>query len=427
MTWQQALDYLYAQLPMFHRIGAAAYKNNLDNIHALDKILNHPHTTYPSIHIAGTNGKGSVSSMLAAIYQTAGFRTGLFTSPHLKDFRERIRVDGKMISRHYVIRFINKHRKEFEKIKPSFFEWTTALAFDYFRSKKVDIAIIETGLGGRLDSTNIISPELSVITNIGRDHANLLGNTLQKIAAEKAGIIKPRIPVVIGEKQSAVEDIFHEKAKETGSKLVFASDSFKAVKKSDEVKQMRLDIFFKRKMYLENVILDLAGNYQLKNVCTVLQSVQMLKEKFPVQDKQIRNALKKVKTLTGFNGRWTVLSKKPLIIADTGHNPEGISEVMKQLSGLQFTHLHVVFGMVADKDIASVLRLLPMNAFYYFCKPAVPRGLDERQLYMAAEKFYLKGKCFSSVKKAFKAAKAGASKSDLIFIGGSTFVVSEII
>lgn len=427
MIWRQALEYLYAQLPMFHRIGAAAYKNNLDNTLALDEQLKHPHRNYPCIHIAGTNGKGSVSNMLAAVYQSAGYRTGLFTSPHLKDFRERIRVDGKMISRQYVIRFIESHRKQFEKIKPSFFEWTTALAFDYFRSKKVDIAIIETGLGGRLDSTNIITPVLSVITNIGWDHSNLLGDSLQKIAAEKAGIIKPKVPVVIGEKQSSVKDVFQRKSKETESKIVFASENFKAIRKSAMIDGMKADILYKQKTYLKNVNMDLAGNYQLKNVCTVLQSVKLLIEKFPVTDNQFRKALKQVRKLTGFKGRWTVLSKQPLVIADTGHNREGISEVIKQIESVKFSRLHFVLGMVADKDIPSVLKLLPKKAEYYFCKPSVPRGLPAEELSRQAKEFALSGKHFPSVKSAYKGAKANAGKKDLIFIGGSTFVVAEII
>lgn len=427
MTWQQALDYLYAQLPMFHRIGAAAYKNNLDNSLALDKLLRHPHKNFPCIHIAGTNGKGSVSNMLAAIYQSAGYKTGLFTSPHLKDFRERIRVNGKMISRQYVIRFIEHHRKPFERIKPSFFEWTTALAFDYFRSKKVDIAIIETGLGGRLDSTNIITPELSVITNIGWDHANLLGDTLPKIAAEKAGIIKQGVPVVIGEKQKPVQSVFIKKANECNSPLIFASDNFMARIIDARLHSLKLNIFKNRKLCLKALTLDLTGYYQIKNVCTVLQSVSLLNEKFSVNQKQIRNGLKQVKKLTGFTGRWAVLSKHPLIITDTGHNREGISEVMKQITSIKFNRLHIVLGMVADKDVSSVLKQLPENAEYYFCRPAIPRGMPEAELRNRAMLVNLSGNEFPSVRSALKAAKARAGKSDLIFIGGSTFVVAEII
>lgn len=427
MTWQQAIDYLYAQLPMFHRIGAPAYKNNLNNSLALDALLGHPHKAYPCIHIAGTNGKGSVSNMLAAIYQAAGLKTGLFTSPHLKDFRERIRVDGKMISRQYVIRFITKYKEEFEKISPSFFEWSTALAFDFFRSKKADIAIIETGLGGRLDSTNIITPVLSVITNIGWDHADLLGNTLQKIASEKAGIIKPSVPVVIGEKQQNVKRVFELKAKANLSPLVFASENFKALKKSSFAEGMMVDIIHKGKIYLRNLALDLGGLYQLKNVCTVIQAVSMLNEKFPVSESQLRYALKNVKMLTGFKGRWTVLSKKPLIIADTAHNREGIGEVIKQLGSIPYQRLHVVLGMVKDKDAVAVLKLFPKNAQYYFCKPSVPRGMPEEDLCRLAAGLMLKGRAFPSVKSALKEARINAGSRDLIFVGGSTFVVAEII
>jgi dihydrofolate synthase/folylpolyglutamate synthase len=427
MTWQQALDYLYAQLPMFHRIGAAAYKNNLDNSLALDALLNHPHQHFACIHIAGTNGKGSVSNMLAAIYQTAGYRTGLYTSPHLKDFRERIRINGKMINRQFIIRFIEQHRRDFETIKPSFFEWTTALAFEYFKQKKVDLAVIETGMGGRLDSTNIITPVISIITNIGWDHAHLLGNTLQKIAAEKAGIIKHGVPLVIGEKQKAIQSVFKQKAKDMNTQAVFASENFETEMKSSGFKEMKVDIMHHGKPYLKSVRMDLAGHYQLKNVCTVLQSVHLLNPKFPVKKEQIIKALKQVRKLSGFNGRWTVLAKRPLIIADTGHNKEGIAEVMKQINTITYKRLHIVLGMVADKDIASVLKLLPKTAYYYFCQPAVPRGLDAVQLAEAAAKFKLAGNTFSSVKSALKAAKKQAGNHDLIFIGGSTFVVAEII
>jgi dihydrofolate synthase/folylpolyglutamate synthase len=332
-----------------------------------------------------------------------------------------------MINRQFIIRFIEQHRRDFETIKPSFFEWTTALAFEYFKQKKVDLAVIETGMGGRLDSTNIITPVISIITNIGWDHAHLLGNTLQKIAAEKAGIIKHGVPLVIGEKQKAIQSVFKQKAKDMNTQAVFASENFETEMKSSGFKEMKVDIMHHGKPYLKSVRMDLAGHYQLKNVCTVLQSVHLLNPKFPVKKEQIIKALKQVRKLSGFNGRWTVLAKRPLIIADTGHNKEGIAEVMKQINTITYKRLHIVLGMVADKDIASVLKLLPKTAYYYFCQPAVPRGLDAVQLAEAAAKFKLAGNTFSSVKSALKAAKKQAGNHDLIFIGGSTFVVAEII
>ncbi len=429
MTWKQALDYLYAQLPMFHRIGPPAYKHSLDNSFRLDRLLNYPHRHYSCIHIAGTNGKGSVANMLAAIYQSAGWRTGLYTSPHLKDFRERIRVNGKMISRQYVIRFIEKNRNEFERIHPSFFEWTTALAFDYFRFKKTDIAIIETGMGGRLDSTNIITPVISVITNIGWDHVPLLGNSLQEIAWQKAGIIKPEIPVVIGQEQDKVKDIFLQCAAQLHSPIFFASRHFHArmIGKYNFRSAFRhYRITYKNKPYM-HIKTDLMGDYQARNVCTVLQTVQCLKDAFPVSRKHIRQALQQVGRLTGFQGRWSILNKRPLIIADTGHNSDGIAEVIKQIQSLPYRQLHIVFGLVKDKDIESILKLLPVQASYYFCTPAIPRGLDANTLRSIAAQYGLKGDCYPSVRSAFKQACHHAVDKDIIFVGGSTFVVAEVL
>lgn len=429
MTYKQTLDFFYAQLPMFHRVGAAAYKANLDNTIAICKLLDNPQHAFKTIHVAGTNGKGSVSHMLAAILQQAGYKTGLYTSPHLKDFRERIRVNGKMISRKYVCDFTENYKNDFEKIKPSFFEMTVGLAFDYFRKQKVDIAVIETGLGGRLDSTNIITPEISVITNIGWDHTNLLGNTLKKIAVEKAGIIKNTVPVVIGETQKETHKTFIATARKMKSPIFFADADFKAVLKKDSSltrNKIIVDLFSKQNLYLRNLEMDLTGRYQLKNVCTVLQVQQLLK-KFPVSESDLRAALKNVKQSTGLAGRWQIISKHPFIICDTGHNLDGIREVLKQLKSLKFKKLHFVLGMVSDKDVSKILQLLPKQAVYYFCKAKIPRGMDAAILAQQAQIHGLAGTLHASVKKALNTAKKNAGKQDLIFVGGSTFTVAEVI
>lgn len=429
MTYKQTLDFFYAQLPMFHRVGAAAYKANLDNTISICNLLDNPQHAFKTIHVAGTNGKGSVSHMLAAILQQAGYKTGLYTSPHLKDFRERIRINGKMISKKYVCDFTEDYKSDFKKIKPSFFEMTVGLAFDYFRNKKVEIAVIETGLGGRLDSTNIITPELSVITNIGWDHTNLLGNTLKKIAAEKAGIIKNSIPVVIGETQKETHKTFIATARKIKSPFFFADAAFKAILKKDSSlisDKIIVDIYFKKKLYTRNLEMDLTGRYQLKNICTVLQAQQLL-ENFPVSESDLRLALKKVKPSTGLSGRWQIISKHPLIICDTGHNVDGIKEVLKQIKTLKFKKLHFVLGMVSDKDVSKILKLLPKQAVYYFCKANIPRGMDAGILAQEAQIHGLAGTSYSSVIKALNAAKKNAGKKDVIFVGGSTFTVAEVI
>jgi dihydrofolate synthase/folylpolyglutamate synthase len=429
VTYRQTLDYLYTQLPMFHRVGAAAYKADLNNTVAISNLLNHPENKFRSVHIAGTNGKGSTSHMLAAILQEAGYKTGLYTSPHLKDFRERIRINGKMIPENTVIAFVEKHFEAFEKIKPSFFEWTVGLAFDYFAEECVDVAVIETGLGGRLDSTNIISPLLSVITNIGRDHMNLLGDTLEKIATEKAGIIKKNIPLVIGEKQSAVENVFIEKAKKMDSELIFADAQLRCetVGKGDQ-NFLVLNIFKEGKLILENLVLDLTGKYQEKNVLTVLQSViQLRKSGMLITDQHVFSALKKVKATTGLMGRWQTLSEKPLTICDVAHNTDGIKYVMEQIRHTPHLHLHVVLGVVNDKDVSGMLAVLPPSATYYFCKADIPRAMPADELKMGAEKFSLKGNSYSSVKDALRQARSQAKEKDLIWVGGSTFVVAEVL
>jgi len=435
MSYQQTLDYLYSQLPMFTRDGPSAFKKDLTNTIELCRRLGDPQDKFKSVHIGGTNGKGSTSHMLAAILQTAGYKTGLYTSPHLRDFRERIRIDGEMISEEAVIDFIEKHKADFEEIKPSFFEMTVAMAFDVFAKNKVDIAVIEVGLGGRLDSTNIIMPLLSVITNIGWDHVNMLGDTLQLIAGEKAGIIKSDVPVIIGEYQPEVADIFINKAKVQKAPLRFASEEWllkpEVGSQKSEAGPEYIEFQIAKKDSRLNTLdlrLDLPGTYQLKNVKAVLSAVDELRDHgFTITDEHIHTALKQVKKLTGLHGRWEVLSHQPLTICDTGHNPEGIAEVLKNIQNVPHKQLHFVMGVVNDKDLSKILALLPKKALYYFCKPDIPRGLDTDSLKQQAAKFGLFGKNYPSVKAAFKAAQTNAGDHDLIFIGGSTFVVAEVV
>ncbi|RYE16885.1 MAG: bifunctional folylpolyglutamate synthase/dihydrofolate synthase [Sphingobacteriales bacterium] len=440
MNYQTTLDYLYTQLPMFTRIGSVALKNNLDNTYALCDLLDNPQHKFKSVHVAGTNGKGSSSHMLAAVLQTAGYKTGLYTSPHLKDFRERIRVNGQMIAEQTVIDFVALHKHSFETIQPSFFEMTVALAFDIFAKEKVDIAIIEVGLGGRLDSTNVISPLLSLITNIGWDHTNLLGNTLPLIAGEKAGIIKPGIPVIVSERQDEVAEVFIAKAKEENAPLIFAADEWDV----DELiahSSWLIDEELLTNIPVKNLIaknkkngttlplqIDLTGSYQYKNIKGVLAAVNELRtQDYNITDEHIQIALRQVKTLTGLHGRWEVLKNFPLTICDTGHNPDGIQEVLKNIAAIEYNHLHFVIGMVNDKDISKVLTLLPTDATYYFCKPDIPRGLNAESLKQQAEGFGLQGEVYPSVTDAFSAAQNNARGNDLVFVGGSTFVVAEVV
>jgi dihydrofolate synthase / folylpolyglutamate synthase len=428
MTYKETLDYLYSQLPMYSRIGAPAFKKDLTNTIKLCEALGNPHQKFRSIHIAGTNGKGSTSHMLAAILQTAGYKTGLYTSPHLKDFRERIRINGNMISEETVIDFVEKNKNEFEKIQPSFFEMTVALAFDHFAKERVDVAVIETGLGGRLDSTNIITPVLSVITNISFDHMDMLGDTLEKIAIEKAGIIKKYIPVVIGESISETKKIFVDKAGDMNAPLSFADENYSILAATIADDGLHLSVLKSKMPFFNNLILDLTGYYQEKNVCTVLQSIDNLNElNFSISEQQIRKALKQVKTLTGLRGRWDVLSEHPLIIADVAHNEGGFKEVFEQLSKQKYNHLHLVIGFVKEKNLEHILPLFPKEANYYLCKPDIPRGLDVNSLKEAMDKFSLKNKAFSSSKLALEEAKRNAQQDDLIYVGGSTFVVAEVI
>lgn len=439
MNYQQTLRYLYSQLPMFTRDGPSAFKKDLGNTLALCSRLDNPQHKFKTVHIGGTNGKGSTSHMLAAVLQVAGYKTGLYTSPHLKDFRERIRINGVMISEAYVVEFVAKHQADFEEIKPSFFEMTVAMAFDVFAREKVDIAIIEVGLGGRLDSTNVINPLLSVITNIGWDHMNMLGDTLQLIAGEKAGIIKPHTPVIIGEYQPEVSQIFISKAKSVDAPISFASEEWSLEVKGESLEEkgerrkekrlVGLAITIKdSELRTQDLRLDLTGTYQLKNVKTVLSAVAELRRQgFAISDENVAIALSQVSKLTGLRGRWDILSHDPAVICDTGHNPEGIAEVLKNIKNINYDALHFVMGVVNDKDISKILAMLPKDATYYFCRPDIPRGLDEENLKQQAADFKLNGEAYSSVNAALKAARNAAGIDDFVFVGGSTFVVAEII
>jgi dihydrofolate synthase / folylpolyglutamate synthase len=431
MTYKQTLAYFYSQLPMFHRVGAAAYKADLNNTKAICKMLGNPEKRFRSIHIAGTNGKGSTSHMLASILMESGLKTGLFTSPHLKDFRERIIVNGRKIPKREVTQFIQKHRLSIAEIEPSFFEMTFGLAAWWFAQEKVEIAVIETGMGGRLDSTNVIIPELSIITNIGYDHMQFLGNTLEAIAAEKAGIIKEHIPLIIGESQPETLPIFNEFAKNKNTKLYLADQNYSFYNKSltqHRIPLLRIDVLRNGKPFLKNVASPLSADYQLKNILTVLQSVELLRQKnFKIGDNQMKAGIRRVIKNTKLKGRWQTLSTKPLTIADIGHNADGIREVVKQLKTVRYEDLHFVLGVVNDKDVYAMLKLLPVEACYYFCKADIPRGLDAAILAKQARSHGLTGNSYPSVRLAFEAAKLAARANDLVFVGGSAFVVAEAV
>jgi dihydrofolate synthase/folylpolyglutamate synthase len=403
---------------MFQRIGAAAYNRDLTNTLALCEALGNPQEKFKSIHVAGTNGKGSSSHMIAAILQSAGYKTGLYTSPHLKEFTERIRINGNEVEQTFVVDFVNRIKPSIEKIKPSFFEMTVAMAFDYFALQNVDVAVIEVGLGGRLDSTNVIIPLVSLITNISYDHKDLLGDTLQQIASEKAGIIKRNVPVVVSEYQTEVADVFNKKAAEQNAQLQFASEIFSF----DGINGWK-----GQSLKLKNVNPQLKGNYQNKNIPGVILTVEKLNQMgFSISVDNLRQGIEQVSTLTGLKGRWQKLGDRPLVIADTGHNEAGIQSIVNQISSIKFVHLHMVIGMVKDKDITSVLRLLPKGASYYFCQANIPRAMNANDLADQAKQFDLKGVVIPDVNEAVKLAKQQASENDFIFIGGSTFVVAEI-
>lgn len=429
MNYNQTLEFIYSQLPAYHRIGKAAYKNDLDNSLALDKYFKHPHLKYKSIHVAGTNGKGSVSHMIASVLQEAGYKTGLYTSPHLRDFRERIRINGRMIPKGEVTGFMRKHKAVLASLKPSFFEMTVALAFDYFARAGVDIAVIEVGLGGRLDSTNIISPELSVITNIGHDHADLLGDTLLKIAGEKAGIIKSGVPVVVSETQVQISDVFTSAARQKQSDIRFADQEF--VCRLDDLNYStgwrKYSVLEKSTGNIFSGKTSLGGDYQAKNIQAVFQSIRVLQDTIPCSDMNIVNGIGRTVGNTGLMGRWQIVGRKPLVVCDTGHNLEGLSFVLSQLKSIAGRKLHIVIGFVQDKDRGSVLPLFPSDADYYFTRASVFRALDEQVLKAEALRWDLKGSAYPDVGSSVRSAMDAASENDVVFIGGSTFVVADAL
>jgi len=429
--FEATLRYLYEQLPFYQRKGPAAYKNNLDNTLALDELYGHPHRLFRSVHVAGTNGKGSVSHMLASVLQEAGYRVGLYTSPHLKDFRERIRVNGVKIPKEEVVRFVDDFvaRNQLNKLEPSFFELTVAMAFEYFALERIDIAVVEVGLGGRLDSTNIIMPEVSVITNISLDHVALLGNTLTEIAGEKAGIMKKGVPVVVGETMEETAPVFAKRAEILGVPLQFADQIYHADYSmvSTEGKQL-FNVRYNDTLRYEQLPLELLGQYQGRNLCTALAAMDVLKEfGWTISQDALYQGMEFLVKNTGLKGRWQVLGANPRIVCDTGHNEAGIREVVHQIHQTPYKKLHFVLGMVNDKDVDSVLRLLPKNAVYYFTKASIPRAMSENMLELKAADFGLSGQKYPTVIEAFTAAKQNAEPYDMIFIGGSTFVVAEVI
>jgi len=429
MTYQQTIDYLYAQLPMYSRIGAAAYKEDLHNTIALCNAIDNPQNKFKSIHIAGTNGKGSTSHMLAAMLQQAGYKTGLYTSPHLKDFRERIKINGAMISQEFVVDFVARTKNISEEIQPSFFELTVAMAFDYFEKEKVDIAVIETGLGGRLDSTNIISPILSIITNIGYDHMDILGHTLEKIASEKAGIIKPGVPVVIGEYLPETKPVFTDKATACHAPIYFAQDEYTVSNTQYSMQLLSCDVTSTNHHITEHFELDLNGLYQTKNIRTVLCAEGILMQQgFTIKNEDEKTALKQVKKLTGLYGRWDVISEDPVIILDVAHNEDGIRQLLEQLSVVRrpSSVVHLILGMVKDKDINKALGILPKNAQYYFTNAHIERALPHAALQEKAKAFELHGQGYGEVNEAIKAAKQNAAADDIIIVCGSVFLVAEV-
>ncbi len=431
MTYKATLDYMYAQLPMFHRVGSAAFKKDLTNTLALCEALGNPHQKFPTIHIAGTNGKGSTAHALAAILQAQGYKTGLYISPHYKDFRERIKIDGQYVSKAFVRKFVAQNRPNFDTIQPSFFEMTVAMAFDYFHTEGVDVAVIEVGLGGRFDSTNVITPLVSVITNISFDHVDMLGDTLPLIAFEKAGIIKKGVPVVIGEEHSETRPVFEARAKELDAPIIFASQSIdiQRIASDFEYSDFEIKKGLKSLPNLKKIHANISGDYQEKNIATVLQTVDILNQTtdFKVSEKAITEGFSNLKKLTNFIGRWQVLQREPIVLVDSAHNEAGLALATEQLKALKINHLHIVLGFVKDKDFSKVFPFFPQNATYYFAKANIPRGLDAEILRGQAAMYGLKGKAYLSVKKALAAAKRKAGKDDLIYVGGSIFVVGEVI
>jgi len=435
MTYPETVDYLFSQLPMYSKIGAAAYKEDLHNSIAICDALNNPQNKFKSIHIAGTNGKGSTSHLLAAILQEAGYKTGLYTSPHLKDFRERIKINGTMVSESFVIDFVKRTNSLVEQIQPSFFELTMAMAFDYFAQEAVDVAIIETGLGGRLDSTNIITPILSVITNIGFDHMNILGDTLVKIAGEKAGIIKQSVPVVIGEYSEETKRVFETKAAECNAPIHFAQEEYSIVDYKHSLRQLDCSVFDKEKNEKIFYSLDLNGLYQLKNLLTILATEKELQKQgffIPLETK--KNALANVKKLTGLHGRWELIADNPFIVLDVAHNEDGMKQILSQTNifleanddGTSKNKLHFILGMAKDKELSKVLNLMPRDANYYFTAAHIPRAIPSIELMMKAAEYGLPGLHFENVNDAIQEAKKRALQNDLIVVCGSVFLVGEV-
>lgn len=427
MTYSQTIDYLFTKLPMFSRIGSAAFKKDLTNIKLLCDHLGNPEKQFKSIHIGGTNGKGSTSHMLAAVLQTSGYKTGLYTSPHLYDFRERIKINGTVVSEEFVVSFVEQTQQLVDDIQPSFFEITVAMAFCYFAQQQVDIAVIEVGLGGRLDSTNIITPVASVITNIGWDHMNMLGDTLEQIATEKAGIIKSSIPVIIGEKTEETSSVFEQIAGERKAPLYFAQEYFTI--NSFELKLAQLDVTVSDvvKRQDKRFITDLPGIYQTKNICTVLQTIEVLKENgFSITADAIRDGLQSVLQLTGLHGRWEVIKERPTVVLEVAHNEDGLRQMMAHIKALSFNKLHVIYGMVKDKEANKVLPLLPQKARYYFTQAHIPRALPAQELKEVAVTYSLHGDAYDHVNNALTAALQEANENDLIVVCGSIFLVAEV-
>ena len=430
MTYQETLNYLYEQLPMFQRVGAAGFKKGLGNTLVLAEALGHPERRFRSVHVAGTNGKGSSSHQLAAVLQAAGYKVGLYTSPHLREFTERIRVNGQELAPEYLVDWVAKWRPLFEEVQPSFFEMCVALAFAYFAEQRVDIAIVEVGLGGRFDSTNIITPLVSLITNISYDHQALLGNTLPEIAGEKAGIIKSGIPVVVSQTQPEVVDVFRKEAAAKLAHLVFADEVYQATfagEAAPETGLRPLAITQHGRPYLANAELGLPGDYQQLNLPGVLATLDELRALgFRITEAAARTGLRQVKQLTGLRGRWSILGRRPFVVCDTGHNAAGLGIVMAQLQRVPHQRLHLVIGTVNDKDVAGMLALLPPEGLFYFCAAHIPRALPAVELASQAAALGLMGQAYESVAAAVAAARAAASPDDAIFIGGSTFVVAEV-
>ena len=426
-SYKSALSYIFAKLPMYHRVGQVAYKKDLTNTIQLCEAAGNPQDKIKTIHIAGTNGKGTTTHIIAGGLQSQGYKVGVYTSPHYKDFRERIKINGQYITSKFIVNFLNKHHETIELVDPSFFEVTVAMAFAYFESEKVDFAIIETGLGGRLDSTNIINPLLSVITNISYDHQNLLGDTLQAIAGEKAGIIKEKVPILIGERQSEVEQVFIDKAKTMSAPITFAEDNLKLTLLQSANGTKEYQAKYQDEIWLKSLKTTISGPFQDKNLVTGLCALKMLSKQIEINDAQLMSFFPDLIQKTAYMGRWQVLGQRPLIIADSAHNEGGLKLVINELTTIKKTHLHIVMGFVNDKDLSKVLALFPKDATYYFAKANIPRGLEASALQTTAKEFQLIGKSYTSVNKAFAAAHKKAQPEDLIFVGGSIFVVAEVL